>query len=326
MFKPKDKLLQYIEQGQEILVMSHIAPDGDAVGSLLGMGALLKWLDKNYVLALQDPVPEQFQYLPGHSQITSNPEGDFDLVIGLDASDPDRFGRLFQLYQEEFPTAPLLVIDHHITNTYFGTVNWVEPTAVATAELIFDLSEALGAPKTEELSLPLLNGLVTDTLCFRTPNVVPRTLEIAASLMNAGASLSLVTENALNMKPFSLVQLWAETLPTATMVGRLIYAEIPYEVVEKYGGKDSYNSGGLVNFLAAVKEASVAVVFTEREPNVVDASIRSRPGVDVSKAAFELGGGGHPQAAGCTIRAPLPEVKEKVVGTLLRHLKEQGIV
>jgi phosphoesterase RecJ-like protein len=325
MFKPTDELLQYIEQGQNVLVMSHIAPDGDAVGSLLGMGALLNWLGKDCVMALQDPVPEQFQYLPGQERITNDPFGDFDLVIGLDASDPDRFGKLYRLYEEQLPTVPLLVIDHHITNTYFGTVNWVEPKAVATAELIFDLSEVLGAPKTEDLSLPLLNGLVTDTLCFRTPNVVPRTLEIAASLMEAGASLSLVTENALNMKPFSLVQLWAETLPTATMVGKVIYAEIPYNVVEKYGGKDSYNSGGLVNFLAAVKEASVAVVFTEREPNVVDASIRSRPGVDVSKAAFELGGGGHPQAAGCTIRAPLPEVKEKVVSTLLRHLSEQGV-
>jgi phosphoesterase RecJ-like protein len=235
MFQPPKELIQYIRQAREVLVISHIAPDGDAIGSVLGMGAMLRQLGKNPVLAMQDPVPDSFTYLPMSGSITSDPFGNFDLILGLDASSPDRFG---DVYREEFASLPLVVIDHHITNTNFGTVNWVEPGAVATAELIFDLATAMEVPWTVEMALPLLNGLVTDTLCFRTPNVVPRTLEVAAELMKAGASLPLVTENALSRKPLSVVRLWAKTLPTVDLRGKILYAEVPYQVRQSVGNTE----------------------------------------------------------------------------------------
>ncbi len=322
MFQPPEELIQYIRQARDVLVISHIAPDGDAIGSILGMGAMLRQLGKNPVLAMQDPVPDSFTYLPMSGSITNDPFGSFDLVMGLDASSPDRFG---DVYREEYASLPLVVIDHHITNTNFGTVNWVEPGAVATAELIFDLATAMEVPWTVEMALPLLNGLVTDTLCFRTPNVVPRTLEVAAELMKAGASLPLVTENALSRKPLAVVRLWAKTLPTANLRGKILYAEVPYQVRQSVGDTEG-NSGGLVNFLVSVREASVGVLFTEREPETVDVSMRSRRGVDISQVAFQLGGGGHPQAAGCTLKGPLPEVREKVLQALVESLQAQGVM
>ncbi len=322
MFQPPEELIQYIRQAREVLVISHIAPDGDAIGSILGMGAMLRQIGKNPVLAMQDPVPDSFTYLPMSGSITNDPCGNFDLILGLDASSPDRFGNV---YREEFASLPLVVIDHHITNTNFGTVNWVEPGAVATAELIFDLATAMEVPWTVEMALPLLNGLVTDTLCFRTPNVVPRTLEVAAELMKAGASLPLVTENALSRKPISVVRLWAKALPTVDLRGKILYAEVSYQVRQSVGDTEG-NSGGLVNFLVSVREADVGVLFTEREPETVDVSMRSRRGVDISQVAFQLGGGGHPQAAGCTLKGPLPDVREKVLQALVESLQAQGVM
>ena len=322
MFQPPEELIQYVRQAREILVVSHIAPDGDAVGSVLGIGALLRQIGKSVVLAMQDPVPDSLTYLPMSGSITNDPYGSFDLVVGLDASSPDRFGNV---YREEYASLPLVVIDHHITNTNFGTVNWVEPRAVATAELIFDLVNTMKARWTVEMALPLLNGLVTDTLCFRTPNVVPRTLEVAADLMKAGASLPLVTENALSRKPLAVVRLWARTLPTVDLRGKIIYAEVPYQVRQSVGDTEG-DSGGLVNFLISVKEAEVGVLFTEREPETVDVSMRSRRGVDVSQVAFQMGGGGHPQAAGCTLKGRLLEVREAVLNALVESLQAQGVM
>ncbi len=322
MFQPPEELIQYVRQAREILVVSHIAPDGDAVGSVLGIGALLRQIGKSVVLAMQDPVPDSLTYLPMSGSITNDPYGSFDLVVGLDASSPDRFGNV---YREEYAPLPLVVIDHHITNTNFGTVNWVEPRAVATAELIFDLVNTMKARWTVEMALPLLNGLVTDTLCFRTPNVVPRTLEVAADLMKAGASLPLVTENALSRKPLAVVRLWARTLPTVDLRGKIIYAEVPYQVRQSVGDTEG-DSGGLVNFLISVKEAEVGVLFTEREPETVDVSMRSRRGVDVSQVAFQMGGGGHPQAAGCTLKGRLLEVREAVLNALVESLQAQGVM
>ncbi len=302
-----------IEQAEDILVITHVSPDGDAIGSLLGLGWALRALGKDPVLACPDPVPPPFFFLPGHRDIVRTPTGPFDLVIGLDASDPQRLGDPWQRFSQG--QTPTIVIDHHVTNLYFGGVNWVDTTAASTAEMIFALVKAMDLPLEMNLAQCLLCGIVTDTRGFRTSNTTPHTLAIATQLMEAGADLNLVTEQALNRKPIAVLRLWGMALPRLQMRGRILWTTITRKMREE-SGTDDNGDGGLVNELIAANEADIAVVFTERDGNQVEVGLRAKPGFNVSQVALALGGGGHPQAAGCTINGTLEEAQERVLAAL----------
>lgn len=310
-----------IEKAERALIVTHISPDGDAIGSLLGLGWALRALGKHSVLACADPVPQPFHFLPGHQEIVREPEGTFDLVIGLDASDPQRLGSPWQ--QAEGLDAPKIVIDHHVTNLHFGDINWVDTTAAATAEMIYELVQALDVPMNVDIAQCLLCGVVTDTRGFRTSNTTPRSLAIATRLMEAGADLNLVTEQALNRKPLAVLRLWGMALPRMQMRGRILWSTVTRQMREETGVNDN-GDGGLVNVLVSANEADVAVVFTEREDNRVEVGMRAKPGFDVSQVALSLGGGGHPQAAGCVIKGSLEEVQELVLSALEESLRRQG--
>ncbi len=322
--KPKamdSRILALIEKADRILVITHISPDGDAIGSLLGLGWALRALGKRPTLVCADPVPQPFYFLPGHQDIVREAKDSFDLVIGLDASDPQRLGPPWQRVQEM--DVPTIVIDHHVTNLYFGSVNWVDTTAAATAEMIYELIEELGAPLDLKTAQCLLCGVVTDTRGFRTSNTTPRSLAIATRLMEAGADLNLVTDQALNRKPLAVLRLWGMALPRMQLRGRILWSVVTRKMREETGVNDN-GDGGLVNVLVSANEADIAVVFTERENNKIEVGMRAKPGFDVSQVALALGGGGHPQAAGCVIQAPLEEAQERVLAALEESLKHQG--
>jgi phosphoesterase RecJ-like protein len=193
-----DAIEQLITPARRILVITHMSPDGDAIGSLLAMGNLLRDRGKEVTLACEDPVPESVAWLPGSSEIARQANGPIDLVISLDCSDRGRMGKA---YEARFASVPLLNIDHHITNTRFGTLNWVDPSCAATSQLVLDLAQALGWQVTEPVAVCLLAGLVTDTRSFRTPNVDSGTLRAALQLMEAGASLSQVARQSVDQQP-----------------------------------------------------------------------------------------------------------------------------
>jgi bifunctional oligoribonuclease and PAP phosphatase NrnA len=208
------EIADLLRRGGRVLAISHVAPDGDAIGSLLGFGWVLRSADpdgfaqfaRKLTLACADPVPTQYEWLPGASEIISAPSaGPWDVVVGLDASDGARLGSPFR------PVccgpAPVVIIDHHITNLRFGTLNHVVPAA-ATSQIVVELADTLGAPISREAATCLLTGLVTDTLGFRTNNVTPQVMAVAMRLMEAGASLAEVTERTLNHKPLNTLRLW----------------------------------------------------------------------------------------------------------------------
>ncbi len=302
-----------------VLACSHARPDGDAISSLLAMGWALDQLDKGHTLICPHPTPPNFHFLPGWEQITQEylPGCDYDLIIALDAASPDRFGHLGERIGHS--KAPLLVVDHHATNVHFGTVNWVDPTAAATTEVLFPLFQQLGLQLDEIAATYLLTGIVTDTQGFRTRNTSLGTMEIVLELLKAGGPLSVISDWALNRRPLSALRLWAAVLPEVQRQDHIVWGEIPLSVrhASGYTGGDDAE---LVEFMATVEEAQVAAIFHEREDGTVKLSLRSRYGTNVAEVAQQLGGGGHAQAAGATLEGPLESARRRVLALLEQTL------
>ena len=324
---PPPLLLSLLESSHHILCISHVSPDGDAVGSLLGLGGILRALGKRATLALQDEVTPEFQFLPGAEMIIGPAEvaHNYDLIVCLDTSSIDRMGTVYS--PEIHNQIPLVVIDHHITNTLFGTENWVDTGCAATCQMLVRLVDALDVPLSEEIAVSLLTGLVTDTLCFRTANTGANVLQATLSLLNAGADLDHIVRNTLDSRSFSLVKLWGAGLTNVQMDNGIIWATLSAESRQR-SGVELHQSDGLANFLVTVREADISVTFAQRfaknGQELIECSFRAKSGFNVSQVAFAFGGGGHPPAAGCTVAGRLQEVSARVVAAL-HELRRQSI-
>jgi phosphoesterase RecJ-like protein len=310
---------QLISRAKRTLLVTHVAPDGDAVGSLLGLGWLLRAQGKDLTMACEDPVPEIYCWLPGSTEIVQQGSGSYDLVVSLDCSDRRRMGKALA---EDAGPVLMINIDHHVTNTQFGSLNWVDPASVATAQMILTLADAVGWELTYRVGLCLLTGLVTDTRSFRTPNVDAAALRAALRLMESGASLSEVTQRVLEQRPLASVHLWGQAIERLHLEDGILWTEVTAAMRRRWGsGKDG--DSGLANFLSGIREANVVVVFSERDDGTIDVGMRAVPGQDVAQVALRLGGGGHPQAAGCTLAGDLSEVRGQVLAELHRALAAQ---
>ncbi len=318
----KEAIGRFIRRARRVMVITHVAPDGDAIGSLLGLGRALHKLGKEYTLACADLVPKGFAYLP-HSETIARPppsgwpKGKYDLVISLDCGDLERLGTA---YDESLAGLPIINIDHHVTNTHFGTVNWVDTEAASTAEMVLELVESLNIPLDADMALCLLHGIVTDTRGFRTPNTTPRTMRAVLKLMEAGAELAEITDRVFNRRPFSAICLWAKALNDVRLDGRIIWSQITRAMRQECAFSEN-GDAGLVSFLATADEADVAIVFVENDDGQIEVGLRAAPGIDISAVALELGGGGHPQAAGCTLEGDLEEVRERVLAAVREAMK-----
>jgi len=301
-----------LNKADNVLVVTHVDPDGDALGSLTAMGSALKQQGKLVTLACDDNVPARFAFLPLADEIQQKPAraAAYDLLIALDCGDDLRMGRVFSTLSGPLPT--ILNIDHHVTNTRFGDVNLVDPTATSTAEMLYQLFVALGYPITPAMALSLLTGLVTDTLGFRTAGVTAATLRIAGELVEAGADLAHVTLHALNLRTLSTIQLWRTGLNNMHLEDGLIWTTITQQERAAVGFR-SNSSVGLVNLIADVEEAAMGAVIMEMADGSVRVGFRCRSPYNVADVAVQLGGGGHPLAAGCALDGPLPEAEALVV-------------
>lgn len=312
-----------LRAAQRALIVSHIRPDGDAIGSLLGLGLALQAAGKTARLVLVDGLPGSFRFLEGSAVIQRSP-GDltqYDTVIVVDSSDLQRTGGVLG------ERVPDLNIDHHITNTGFARVNFIDPGQVATAAMIAQYLKVWGFGYNKAIAEALLTGIVTDTIGFRTSNITPTALRLAAELMEQGASLPIVYERALVSKSFEAARYWSfglsklrqETVrPQGSNAGqenggaRLVWTSLTLQ--DRLGaGYTGNDDADLVNLLSSI-EGDVAVIFVEQKNGHVKVSWRAVPGIDVSKIALQFGGGGHPAAAGADITGDLETVQEKVLG------------
>jgi len=312
-------IMRLFTPAERILLITHLSPDGDAVGSLLAMGRLLRNQGKQVTLACEDPVPETVAWLPGSPEVARQANGSVDLVIALDCSARDRMGKI---YEDRLTSVPLLNIDHHITNTQFGTLNWVDPSCVATAQMVFYLAQAFDWQVTEPVAVCLLAGLVTDTRSFRTPNVDSAALHAALQLVESGASLSQVARLSMDQQPLALVRLFADAVNRLRLEDGILWTQVTRAMRRRWAVPDNGTSG-LSNYLAGVREAQVVVVFTERDSGAIEVGFRAAPGYDVSRVAVSLGGGGHPLASGCTLWGDLDQVQGRVLDLVRRSVAEQ---
>lgn len=311
-----------IESANHILAIVHTGPDGDAVASLTAVGVALSQWHKKVTLLCDDKVPERFHFLPRATQVKRPPyRGAVDLIIALDCGDEQRMGQSFTSLPS--PRPPLINIDHHATNTHFGQINLVMDTAVSTTEILYNLFTAWELALTPDLALCLLTGLVTDTMGFRTNGTSANTLHIASALVAAGADLPLVTTQALNLKEWSTVQLWRYGLNNMQFADGLVWTTITHQE-RKAAGHNGSSSNGLSNILADVDEAAMGAVLIEMGDGNVRVGLRCRPPYNVGEVAQNLGGGGHPLAAGCTLPGPLAEAENTVINTCKAAIRQQS--
>jgi phosphoesterase RecJ-like protein len=296
-----------VKRADRILIISHTRPDGDAVGSLIGLGLIFEELGKEVNLVLADGVPKVFHHLPSYDRVFRQAAGVYDLIVVVDCSDIDRIGNVLDDYGE-----PDVNIDHHPTNTRFAGLNLVQDDAVATAEIIYDLAVTLSLPLNQSIAEVLLTGLLTDSLGFRTSNTSPKALRIAAEFQELGADLPFLYRKAMVEKSLEAVKYWGLGLSKINLEDRLVWTSLSLEDRKKadYTGRDDAD---LINLLASIKETDISLVFVEQTNGTVKVSWRARPGFDVSKTALEFGGGGHKPAAGAEIKGALERVQEEVI-------------
>ncbi|KAF0107721.1 MAG: hypothetical protein FD146_1352 [Anaerolineaceae bacterium] len=306
-----------LQAAGRVLIVSHIRPDGDAIGSMLALGLALQNSGKQVQMALSDGVPSSLKHLPGSEQIRKKSEGEFDLVVTVDCSDLKRTGSALD------GRKPDIVIDHHATTDAFGTLNLVEPESVATASILTRCLPGWGFPLTAPIAANLLTGLITDTLGFRTSNVTPEVLRQAANLLALGADMSALYYRALVRRTFPGAKYWGAGLTNLALADGIVWAALT-RADRKAAGYTGNDDADLINIVSSIDDAEVAIMFVEQNKTKTKISWRGlKPHVDVASIAVQFGGGGHKAAAGAEINGSLSEVQERVLAATRKTLQEK---
>jgi len=292
----------------KIVIASHVRPDGDAIGSLLGLGLALQDSGKSVQMILADGVPSSFKFLEGSEFIKKEPKGEFDTFITVDAAEFKRVGKIFENFGP-----PDINIDHHVTNGNFGKINLIEADEVATAAILTNYLPEWGLKITKRIATALLSGIITDTLGFRTSNMTPEALRQAATLMEAGVDMPEIYMQALIRRSYPAARYWGAGLSNLESKNGIVWGTLTLadRKAAGYGGNDDAD---LINMISSIDGNKVGMVFVEQNDNHVKISWRAlQPGVDVSPVAKHFNGGGHAAAAGADIEGKLQEVQKDVL-------------
>ncbi|HEY1016711.1 MAG TPA: bifunctional oligoribonuclease/PAP phosphatase NrnA [Herpetosiphonaceae bacterium] len=313
-------LMEAIAAARHILVTTHLNPDGDAVGSLIGLGRALRQLGSTVTLVAPTPLPLVAAALPDAADVRIYSAeralpAEADLVILVDTGSVSRVGPIYEDERPYLEARPLLVIDHHATNAGEGLINLVMTEAASACEIVAQLLKAWNAPCDQETATALLTGILTDTQSFQIPATSPRTMRVAADLLEAGGRLNDVVRAMLFSKPFSHAKALGLALGEMRQEGPVIWSELT-RAMQAATGADDEAGDEITGYLTRITGAKVYVLFKERRDGSVKISFRSLPGIDVSLIAGEFGGGGHRQACGATVAGPLEQARATVLGRL----------
>ncbi|MEA4925385.1 MAG: DHH family phosphoesterase [Syntrophomonadaceae bacterium] len=309
-----EQIAREIKQKDNYLLVGHSIPDGDCVGSLIGLYLGLLSLGKKVQMLLQDPVPSIYGYLAGCDAIRSVRElqEPFDNVIFLDCSDEERVGDQAAniLAGRKFAVN----IDHHLSNTAFGNLNYVDGQSSSTAELVYELLCHLKVEITPDMAHALYIGIVQDTGCFQHNSTTGSTFRTAAALMDIGINLDLVKLNLFESKSKAEVQLLCLALQSINFSsnGKIAWMVLNYEAVKAIGAQDICPEG-IINHTLTVKGVEVGLLFREISPGLIKVGFRSKGEVDVAAIAAEFGGGGHRRAAGAKREGTMEEAERQVI-------------
>jgi phosphoesterase RecJ-like protein len=302
-------------QAQIIGITAHIRPDGDAIGSVLGLGLALLNAGKKVEMVLRDGVSQSFRHLEGAALVKREFSSECDMYITVDCSDIKRTGGVMD------GKTIHLAIDHHVTNENFAELNLIEPQAVATCEILAERMPAWGLELTKPVACALLTGIISDSIGFRTSNTTAKSLRLAAQLMDLGANISELYNKALIFRSYAATNYWGYALARLQHEDNLVWTSLTLEdrANAGYTGNDDAD---LTNILSSIDPLDVAVLFVEQKSDITKVSWRARAGLDISPLAVSFGGGGHPAASGAEVKGPLIEVQERVLNETRKFLDQ----
>jgi len=317
-------ILRALQDGERFLVCSHSRPDGDAIGSMLAMGMLLQQMGKRADLVTADRLPPVYRGLPGAGEIHTvmRVHGLYDAAILLecDGLERTRLRGLESMY--------VINIDHHASGKPFGALNWIDRHACSVGELVHRMVRAAGATVTPEMATCLYTTLLTDTGGFCYGGIQANTFRLAAELTEAGADPVSVARDIYFANPFSKMVLLGRALSTLRREGALIWLWVAHEDMVETGASEE-DCEGVVNYALSIAGVKAAVFLRELPEGRIRLSLRSKTGdegghINVAAISERLGGGGHENAAGCTLDGPMERATEEILSELRRELDAPG--
>lgn len=323
-----DEVVARIASARTVMTICHRDPEPDALGSALGLALALEHRGATVTPVCADPVPEANQFLPQSDRFRQEPDADldYDLIVVGDCGDLERVGSVLQTHAELFARVPIVDIDHHKSNVGFGSLDWIDPQASATCEMVTLLLARLGVPLDAAdgaIAANLMSGVVIDTANFQHPNTTPRTLRVASELLAAGAPLYDIARRLYRTKPDAQLRMFGQVLARlqTALDGRLLWSDLlPSDFTET--GATPQMSEGLIDLLAQSDTGEVAVVFKDQGVQT-RLSVRTKDGgVDATVLTGTFGGGGHARAAGATIQLPLAEALPLVLAEAERLIRD----
>ena len=281
------QVVELIENKQSFGITTHIKPDGDGVGSSLGLCWLLRSLGKSAEVIVRGDIPIAYRSLPGADEIrdVENIDKKYDAVFVIECSDLERPGI------DGLENELTVNIDHHATSEHFGSINWIDPTASAVGEMIYNLCKAIGGRITREIAECVYMALVTDTGSFHFSNTTDRTLKVASELIKAGVRPAEISEAVYNNYPWSRIELMRQVLDTVERRGEIATLRQTLKMREVAGAVDGDNNG-FVNIPLAARDILAVVYMREVGPETYRVSLRSKGDINVARVAEKFGGGG----------------------------------
>ena len=309
------KVLECISARKRFVLTSHARPDGDAVGSALACGQILRSLGKHADVVLSDRIPYLYRSLPGANQVlqTSSVNGHYEVAILLECDSLARTGL------EGLESKFIVNIDHHVSGKPFGHLNWIDPEACATAEMIYRLAREGGVEITKEIATCLYTAVMTDSGSFRFAGTTDRTFAMAGELVRCGADPVRCAQDVYFTNPTSKMRLLGTALSNLQREGGLVWMHITRAHIDHCGAFDE-DAEGLVNYAISITGVQVAAFFREMPDKRFRVSLRSKGAVNVAEIAECFGGGGHHNASGCSLDGPLAVTTERVLSEVRPRL------
>ena len=302
------KIWNKILESDNIVLISHLNPDGDALGSSLSIFNILKKMGKNVSVVNMSNLPTYLDFLPNYDKVKNRLPKKIDLMISFDCGSFDRLGI------EEKPSF-LINIDHHISNTNYGEINLIEENAASTSQVVFNILEANGVEIDKESAICIYTALITDTGNFQYESVTSEVFRVASELVKAGVKPEYISKMLYERDKLSRLRFLAKALDKLEIFadGKIGLIEITNEMLQSTGA-DKDDTEGVVNMIRKLKSVEVAVMLREEENGDIKMSLRSKNYVDVSKIAIKYGGGGHIRASGATFKdSSFEKIKETIL-------------
>lgn len=307
------QVIELIEKHSRFAITSHIRPDGDSMGSSLALCWILKGLNKDAEVIMCDTVPHSYSRLPGSEdvRVIKDIDRDYDAVFVIECSDVSRPG--LPSLKDQF----VVNIDHHSTTALFGDLNWIDSTAAAVGEMIYNLAKAIGAKISPEVASCVYAALLTDTGSFHFSNTTERTFKIASELVRHGAQPAKLSQAIFYSYPYAKVMLVGAVLSTLQRdeTGRIAWITMSKEAMDNSGASED-DSDGIINYPLTVGDVEAVAFFRELANSTYRISLRSKNRVNVARVAEQFGGGGHANAAGFTAKADFDELSRDVIERL----------